>query len=79
MKKQGLFGVALLAVFLTGCGDGGVPPVANPHAIVVDGKPMSQAEFLNKYCVGKCGNTTCASVSKGASEDSVRRGLPKGY
>ena len=78
--KTKLFALtAIVAFWLAGCGDDGVPPVADPHAIVVDGKSMKQGEFLSKYCVGKEGNATCAAVSKAASEDSLRRGLPKGY
>ena len=79
MKTKHFAVTAMVALWLVGCGDNGVPPVADPHAIVVDGKPMKQAEFLSKYCVGKEGNATCAAVSKAASEDSLRRGLPKGY
>jgi len=79
MNTKRIAVTVMVAFSLVGCGDDGVPPVADPHAIVVDGKPMKQSAFLSKYCVGKERNATCAAVSKAASEDSVRRGLPKGY
>jgi hypothetical protein len=77
MKKLLLLNF-LPTLLLIGCGDG-VPKVADPHNIVVDGKPMLQTEFMNKYCAGKPANETCLIVSKAALQDSTKGKMPAGW
>lgn len=72
-------GACVLALLLAACGDDGVPTVVDPHKVVVNGQPMTQSEFLKRYCVGKSENPTCAAVSQAAREDATRRGVPKGW
>lgn len=61
----------LAAVVLAGCSDP-VPAVADPHNIVVEGKAMTQQEFLNTYCQGNKDNPTCLTVTKAMAEDSTK-------
>lgn len=77
--KYRVIAAVLVALILAACGDDGVPAVADPHKVVVDGKPMTQSEFLNRYCVNKPQNDTCAAVGKAMREDATRRGVPKGW
>lgn len=66
----------LLALALTACSSG-VPTVADPHNIVVDGQKMTQAAFLEKYCAGKATDATCVAVTKAMSADSTRGAVPR--
>ena len=59
------------ALVMTGCSDG-VPKVADPHNIVVDGKPMTQRQFLDAYCAGKKNSETCLVVAKAMIGDGTR-------
>lgn len=74
--KYRLYAALLGALVLTACGDN-VPPVEDPHNIVVDGKKMTQAEFLEKYCAGKGSNETCVNVLQAKQKDSTRGEMPK--
>ena len=78
MKKS--FGLMLLAAaFLAACGDG-VPRVDDPHHPVDrNGTAMKGTDFLQKYCMGKQNNETCAKVQQAVNTDSTKGGLPKGY
>lgn len=76
--KNPLFLLVALVSVLTGCGDD-VPKVENPHKVVVNGQPMSQKDFLTKYCLGKSNHETCLKVSQAMSLDSGKGGLPKGW
>jgi len=70
---------AMLAVLLSACDDG-VPKVADPHHPVdADGTPMKGTDFLQKYCMGKGNNETCAKVHNAVSVDSSKGVMPKGY
>lgn len=69
--KLKCFYIALTAAALTACGDG-VPEVSDPHNIVVDGKKLSQVEFLEKYCDGKPENETCQRVRRAMIADSTK-------
>jgi|APEBP8051072661_1049379.scaffolds.fasta_scaffold00625_9 uncharacterized protein YcfL len=60
------------ALLLAACGDDGVPKVEDPHNIVVDGQPMTQAAFIEKYCAGKADNATCMTVLAAKRQDSTR-------
>ena len=77
MKKSLLLSV-LPVVVLAACGDG-VPKVDDPHKIVVDGNPISQKDFMNRYCTGKTNNQTCYAVSKALSQDATKGKLPSGW
>lgn len=68
----------LVAVLLAGCGDG-VPKVEDPHKIVIEGSPLTQKEFMNKYCSGKPANETCLKVSKAMSQDVTKGKMPSGW
>lgn len=59
------------ALLLAACGDD-VPKVEDPHNIVVDGQPMTQAAFIEKYCAGKADNATCMTVLAAKRQDSTR-------
>jgi hypothetical protein len=68
------------AVFtLTACSQGDVPSVEDPHNIVMDGKKITQQEFLQKYCVSNPANETCAKVRNAMSLDSTKGQMPKGW
>lgn len=70
MKRLSLMTLAA-ALVLAGCSDG-VPKVADPHNIVVDGKKMTAQEFLKTYCEGKKDSETCLIVAKAMNEDSTK-------
>jgi hypothetical protein len=61
----------IVVAVLSGCSDP-VPQVADPHNIVVSGQPMTQQEFLLKFCSGKVDNETCLKVSQAMALDSGR-------
>lgn len=71
MKTAIAIGLATVAGLLTGCGDT-VPSVADPHNIVVNGKAMTQQEFVTTYCAGKTGHETCDKVSQAMAADSSK-------
>lgn len=73
-----LSSVALLCVFLAGCGKS-IPDVDNPRQIVVDGKPMTARAFLDKYCQGQVLHPSCAAVSGAMMADATRAPMPKGW
>jgi hypothetical protein len=75
MKKT--FVLALFpSLILAACGNG-VPKVSDPHNIVVDGQKMTQANFLQTYCVGKVGNETCDKVKNAMSRDATKGTVPR--
>ena len=63
---------------LAGCSDG-VPKVDNPHAIMVDGKKMTPAAFLQTYCTAKGNNETCLKVVQAMRSDATKGVIPKGW
>lgn len=71
--KHKLFTAILIAssFALTAC-DGGVPHVTDPENIIVDGRPMAQGEFVNKYCGGKVDNESCVLVRRAISKSSTK-------
>lgn len=69
MKR--IFALVVPALLLAACGDS-VPKVEDPHNIVVDGQPMTQAAFIEKYCAGKSDNATCMTVLAAKRQDSTR-------
>lgn len=77
MKKFSLPAL-ICCLILAGC-DSSVPNVDDPHNIVVNGKKMTQAAFLKKYCTGEGYGKTCMSVQQAMRSDSIRGGLPKGW
>ncbi|MEY3201040.1 MAG: hypothetical protein RIR70_590 [Pseudomonadota bacterium] len=72
-----IFAIAIL-VSLTACDDG-VPEVEDPQNIVINGQKMSSVAFLEKYCIGKTNNETCAKVSYYARKNATRGPMPKGW
>ncbi len=67
MKK--IIVLALLPiVLLTACSDD-VPKIDDPHNVVVDGQKMTQADFLQKYCISRAGNETCDKVKNAMDKD----------
>ena len=62
-----LSGIVVLA-----CGQE-VPSVDDPHNIVVNGEKMSQADFLDKYCIGKENHPTCSKVLDAATRNMMDR------
>lgn len=61
----------VLAFAITGCVDS-VPSIQDPHNIILEGKSMSQQEFLEKYCVGKAQHETCNKVYRAMIVDSTK-------
>lgn len=78
MKKIAAIVLVAFGTALSGCGSS-VPKVDDPHNIVVDGKPMTQGEFVEKYCSGKTDEETCVKVRRAAFADSSRdkNGTPR--
>lgn len=69
----------LLGVCLCACTDNSVPYVKDPDNVVVDGVPMTQDAFIDKYCVGKFNNETCIRVQNARSASFARSktGVPR--
>jgi hypothetical protein len=67
--------VCVLLFGIAGCSNN-VPEISDPHNIIVDGKKMTQAEFLEIYCQGQSGNTTCLKVLQAKHKDSTRGVMP---
>ena len=53
--------------------------MADPHAIVVDGRTMTQSEFISKYCRDKVSNKTCAAVRDAKLHDDSHRPIAGGW
>ena len=62
---------SVLCAALVGCADK-VPKVADPHNIIVDGKPMTQKDFLNTYCNELKDHPTCVAVAKAMVQDASK-------
>lgn len=56
-----------------------VPAVADPHHIAIDGQPMTQHAFLQRYCPGQQMHPTCAAVSDAMLHDATRGAVAKGW
>jgi hypothetical protein len=74
-----LFLATLFAIVLSACTDSSVPRVKDPNNVVVNGEPMTQRDFIEKYCIGKPNNETCLKVQHAASIASLRskNGVPR--
>lgn len=59
-----IFLAAVLGAFLSACEFDSVPHIKDPNNIVVNGEPMTQRAFIEKYCVGKPLNETCIKVQR---------------
>lgn len=68
----------LVAVMLVGCGKP-VPNVEDPHRIVVDGQPMTQVAFLDRYCQDKAAHPTCLEVSHAMLADVTHGPMPESW
>ena len=70
---------ALFGICLAACKDHSVPFVEDPKNVVVDGRPMEQRVFIEKYCIGKPNNETCIKVQNARSAADVRSktGIPR--
>ncbi|SOD39907.1 hypothetical protein [Nitrosovibrio sp. Nv4] len=62
----------LPGIFVLAC-EREVPQVDDPHNIVVNGKEMSQAAFLDKYCIRKENHPTCSEVLNAATQNMIDR------
>ena len=62
----------LPAVIACAC-DKGVPHVDDPSNIVINGKKMSATAFLEKYCIGKEGDSTCSQVVEATTRNFLDR------
>lgn len=71
--------LALLPLALLGACDDGVPQVDDPSRIVVNGEPMTGADFMKKYCADKPAHATCVKVSKATIASSTRGKMPAGW
>ncbi len=56
-----------------------VPHVDDPKHVVVNGQPMEQRAFIEKYCIGKPDNETCIRVQNAwwASGAKSKTGVPR--
>ena len=77
MNKNALAAAATAAVVLCACE--GPAPIVDPHKPVVDGKAVTQAEYLNKYCNNRPADPSCIAVSKAMREDATKGKVPKGW
>lgn len=76
MKRLTVF--VAIAAALAGCSDG-VPAVTDYSKLVVNGKPMTHAEFLNTYCTNAPTNETCVRVGKAMREKATKGDQVKGW
>lgn len=76
--KIKLITAAMLLALLSACSDQ-VPTIEDPHHPNVNGAAMTPNAFLEKYCVGKIDNATCAKVRTANSLDAAQPRLPKGW
>lgn len=67
------------AICLAACKDNSVPYVKDAKNVVVDGKPVEQGVFIERYCIGKPNNETCIKVQNARSAADVRSktGIPR--
>lgn len=75
MKKNIPVLIITLSIMVA-CGSK-VPEVNDPQHIVIDGKPMSKIEFINKYCDAKAINETCVKVRRAEISDSANGKVPR--
>jgi hypothetical protein len=54
-----------------------VPKIDDPHNVVVDGQKMTQADFLQKYCISRAGNETCDKVKNAMDKDATKGVIPR--
>ncbi|WP_334190492.1 hypothetical protein [Noviherbaspirillum sp.] len=73
-----LFMTTVSFALLTACGVD-VPTVDDPRNIVVKGKQITQAEFLQTYCMGKVVSNNCDRVKNSMSKEVTNGSLPKGW
>lgn len=71
--------VAVLSIALAACKDNSVPHVDDPKHVVVNGQPMEQRAFIEKYCIGKPDNETCIKVqnARSAADLKSKTGVPR--
>lgn len=72
---------ALVIVSVLGLGgcqkNDGVPLVKDfNHPVDKNGKPITQTEFISKYCSGKNANETCSKMISSAQQNSIKGGGP---
>lgn len=70
---------AAFGFFLSACDFDSVPHVLDPKNVVVNGEPMTQRAFIEKYCIGKPNNETCLKVQHAwsASGAKSKTGVPR--
>jgi hypothetical protein len=61
----------LTGLILVACGDS-VPKVMDPENIVVDGKSMTQREFVDQYCREQTDNESCVLVRRAMVAGSTK-------
>ena len=84
MNAMKNFKIALIVVglFVSTYSNAEIPSVENPHNIIVDGRKITQLEFLQRYCSStkmKESNETCDKVRHAMSSDSRHGQIPKGW
>lgn len=82
MKMQKSFSLAILAALLLSACSDGVPKVEDPYNPVdADGKPITGAEFNQRYCVAPktAANETCERVRRATSIKSLKGKMPEGW
>ena len=49
-----------------------IPAVVDPRNVEVNGAPMSQEDFLSRYCRGQSDSNTCVSVAEALAASGSR-------
>jgi hypothetical protein len=79
MKTSTFVLVVVLGTCLSACEFDSVPNIQDPNNVVVNGEPMTQRAFIEKYCVGKPLNETCIKVQRAGSISNLKskNGVPR--
>jgi len=69
----------MLGLCLVACKVDSVPHVEDPNNVVVNGEPMTQRAFIEKYCIGKPQNETCIKVQNAGAVSNIKdkTGVPR--
>jgi len=69
--------VISLALAITACSD--AAPRVDPEKPVVDGQPMTQIEYLGRFCRDKQADPMCVEVAQAMNRASTTAEVPKGW
>jgi len=80
MKNKNTLLIIILITLLAAC-KSEVPevPHVNPHNIVINDIKITQAAFLEEFCINVTGNEDCEKVRLAMAQDATKGTLPKGW